>query len=102
VRITLSKEARNDLLSIRDYIRDDLLNPDAAQQTIAALKKGVQGLSSFPERGTSLDTILPIHTDFRFVLCKSYRIFYVCNHDTVEVVRILHNLQDYMRALFIK
>ena len=29
-RVIVSKEARNDLISIRDYIRDELCNPDAA------------------------------------------------------------------------
>jgi len=34
------------------------------------------------------------------LVCKNYRIFYLTDGATVEVVRILHNLQDYMRALF--
>lgn len=29
-QVTLSKEARRDLVSIRNYIRDELCNPDAA------------------------------------------------------------------------
>ena len=46
-RVTLSKEAQHDLVSIRDYIRNDLCNPDAAKRIIARLKKSVQSLDKF-------------------------------------------------------
>lgn len=46
VQVTLSKEARRDLVSIRNYIRDELCNPDAAARVIASLKKGVQSLDT--------------------------------------------------------
>ena len=38
-RVTLSKEAQRDSVSIHDYIRDDLCNPDAAKHVIVCLKK---------------------------------------------------------------
>ena len=37
-RVTLSKEAQRDLVSIRDYIRDELCNPSTAKRIIACLK----------------------------------------------------------------
>ena len=46
-RVTLSKEAQRDSVSIRDYIRDDLCNPDAAKHVIARLKKSVQSLEKY-------------------------------------------------------
>lgn len=38
-RVIVSREARNDLVSIRDYIRDELCNPDAARRILAQLKR---------------------------------------------------------------
>lgn len=38
-QVTLSPEARRDLVSIRTYIRDELCNSAASQRIIAALKK---------------------------------------------------------------
>ena len=42
-----------------------------------------------------------VHTDYRLLACENHRIFYLCEGDRVEVVRVLHTLQDYMRALFL-
>ena len=99
-KVILSREARKDLQAIRVYIRDDLQNPDAAASTIQALREHIQSLEHMPERGIPLDIVLPIHTDFRFLICKNYRIFYLTDGTVAEVVRVLHSLQDYMRALF--
>ncbi|MDO4549523.1 MAG: type II toxin-antitoxin system RelE/ParE family toxin, partial [Clostridia bacterium] len=97
-----SKEARNDLEGIRQYIIDTLCNPDAATRIMLMLKSGVASLSEFPERGKPLDSILSVHTEYRFLVCEKYCIFYIYNGSTVEIVRIFHQMQDYMRALFIE
>jgi plasmid stabilization system protein ParE len=47
-RITVTKEARKDLEQIRNYIRDELLNPSAAQRIIQELKKSIRSLETFP------------------------------------------------------
>jgi len=98
--VVLSKEAQRDLIAIRDYVRDELSNPDAAKDTLQAIKKAALSLQDMPERGISLDKRLTVHTDFRFLLCKNYKIFYYFDGSTVEILRILHALQDYMRVLF--
>lgn len=61
----------------------------------------IESLRDMPERGMPLDAVLSVHTDYRFLVCENYRIFYLCEGDQVEVVRVLHTLQDYMRALFL-
>lgn len=98
-QVTLSPEARRDLVSIRNYIRDELCNPTASQRIIAALKQCVTSLSSFPGRGQSLDALIPVHTEYRYLLCENYCVFYLYQEDAVIVVRILHKRQDCLRAL---
>ena len=98
-QVTLSPEARRDLVSIRSYIRDELCNPVASQRIIAALKQCVTSLSSFPGRGQSLDALSPVHTEDRYLLCENYCVFYLYQEDAVIVVRILHQRQDCLRAL---
>lgn len=98
-QVTLSPEARRDLVSIRSYIRDELCNPAASRRIIAALKQCVTSLSSFPGRGQSLDALIPVHTEYRYLLCESYCVFYLYQEDAVIVVRILHQRQDCLRAL---
>lgn len=48
VRIT--RQARELLRGIKKYISEELLAPEAAQNTIAVLKKEIKSLSSMPER----------------------------------------------------
>lgn len=102
VQVTLSKEARRDLLSMRDYIRDELCNSEAARRIIASLKKDVQSLEKFSGRGRPLDALIPVHTEYRYLVCENYCIFYIEGNDQVIVVRILHQRQDGLRALFLK
>ena len=93
--------ARRDLISIRDYISDELANPDATLHILKLLRTSIENLRNMPERGMPLDDVLSIHTDYRVLNCENYRVFYLCEGDQVEVVRVLHTLQDYMRALFL-
>lgn len=99
--VIVSRLARNDLVHIRDYIQNELSNPDAALRIMAQLKQAMESLQTMPERGKPLDAILAVHTQYRFLVCESYRIFYLYGAQQVEVVRVLHTLQDYMRALFL-
>lgn len=96
----VSPAARRDLIGIRDYVSDELANPDAALRILKLLRDSIESLRDMPERGKPLDAVLSIHTDYRFLIGENYRIFYLCEEDQVEVVRVLHTLQDYMRALF--
>ncbi len=48
VRIT--KQARDHIRNIKSYITNELLSPDAAMNTISALKKEIKSLSQMPER----------------------------------------------------
>ncbi len=95
----VSKEARQDLISIRQYIEEELANPDAARRIIARLKQSVLSLEAFPWKGRPLDALLSVHTEYRYLVCESYCIFYVVGAENVIVVRILHQRQDCVRAL---
>ena len=98
--VTASKEARKDLVGIRDYIRNELCNPSAAQRIITELKKSALSLERFPGRGRPLDALIPVHTEYRYLVCENYCIFYLYSEEDVIVVRILHQRQDSMKALF--
>ena len=71
-----------------------------ALRILKQLRNSIESLQNMPERGMPLDAVLSVRTDYRFLVCGNYRIFYLCEGNSVEVVRVLHDLQDYMRALF--
>lgn len=98
-RVIVSRAAREDLQEIRRYICEELCNPPAAQRILAALKRSVLRLETFPDSGRPLDALLSVHTEYRYVACENYCIFYLSNGAEVSVVRILHQRQDCLRAL---
>ena len=100
--IIVSREARKDLVQIRQYISEELCNPDAAVRIMGLLKKSIASLSDFPGRGRPLDALIPVHTDYRYLVCEKYCVFYLSNDGDVVVIRILHQRQDCLRALFIE
>ena len=99
-RVIVSKEARRDLINIRDYIRDELCNAAAAGRIIRELRAAMQDLEDFPNRGKPLDAMIPIHTEYRYLPCENYCIFYIANEEEVFIVRVLHQRQDRLKALF--
>lgn len=99
-KVVVSLAARKDLISIHDYIRDELDNPNTAKRIMGMLRKSIESLQAMPERGKLLDAVLTVHTEYRFLVCEKYKVFYLYDGETVEIVRIIHSLQDYIRALF--
>ena len=91
-KVIVSKQARDDLIDIHDYIYNVLENPDAAHRILGMLKRGIESLSKMPLRGKPLNVILTVNSEYRFLVCERYRIFYLFNNDKIEVVRILHSL----------
>ena len=98
----VSREARKDLIAIRMYIRDELLNPAATDRILHELRRAVEGLQSFPRQGKSLDAMITVHMEYRYLPCENICIFYLENDEGVVIVRILHQKQDHLHALFLQ
>ena len=65
-------------------------------------KKSIQSLEKFSGRGRPLDALLSVHTEYRYLVCENYCIFYLEDNERVIIVRILHQRQDSLRALFLE
>ena len=97
----ISESAAQDLTQIRDYIKDELQNPAAARRIIGEIKKSILSLSSFPLRGQPLDALISVHTEYRYLVCENYWIFYLTSESDVFIVRVLPQKQDCLRALLL-
>ena len=53
----LSEEAQNDLLEIKAYIEEDLLNPSAALATVSRITKSLRILQNHAQAGALLSSI---------------------------------------------
>ena len=96
----LSEEAQNDLLEIKVYIEEELLNPSAALATVSRITKSLRILQSHAQAGAPLSSIADIESNYRFIVSGNYISFYRTYGSEVFVDRILYARRDYMRILF--
>ncbi|HEX3030123.1 MAG TPA: type II toxin-antitoxin system RelE/ParE family toxin [Clostridia bacterium] len=99
-KLKISPEAGNDLVEIKNYISQELYNPQSAENLISKITKRIRDLLDYPEIGAPLASVIDIHTDYRFLVCDNYLIFYRYEDGVVYVIRILYGRQDYMHVLF--
>ena len=98
--LPLSEEAQNDLLEIKAYIEEDLLNPSAALATVSRITKSLRILQNHAQAGALLSSIADIESDYRFIVSGNYISFYRAYGREVYIDRILYARRDYMRILF--
>lgn len=56
--------------------------------------------SKAPFIGAPLDSIIDVKTDYRFLVCGNYLIFYKVKHDIISIYRVMNGRRDYCRQLF--
>lgn len=97
----LSEEAQNDLLEIKAYIEEDLLNPSAALATVSRITKSLRILQNHAQAGALLSSIADIESDYRFIVSHAITLAStVLIGRQVYIDRILYARRDYMRILF--
>lgn len=92
--------AISDLDEIWDYFADECDNVEAAEQTVNTILGSVENLKEFPQIGTSLNKIIPIESNYRFLVSGHYLIFYRIEDSNVYIDRILHFRRNYINILF--
>jgi plasmid stabilization system protein ParE len=94
------EEAVNDLAEIQKYISEELESPAAAKKTVLHITRRIRQLARFAEAGAPLSSITDIPTDYRFLVCGSYLVFYRVQGTDVWIVRVLYGRRDYLSVLF--
>ena len=99
-KLNYSPKAKNDLVEIKKYISEELMNPVAAQNVVRKIIKRIRCLEQFAEIGTPLSTIFNMETDYRFLVCGNYLAFYRIERKRINIIRVLYGKRDYMTILF--
>lgn len=99
-KIRVNPMATEDLIEIRDYITKELENPTAAVNVIRKIIESYEQLKAFPMMGVDLSTKIDIQTDFRYLVCGSYIVFYRADNEFVYIYRVLYAGRDYLKILF--
>lgn len=96
----LSYEAQNDLSDIKDYIAEDLENPQAAIATVSKITKTIRMLRDHALIGTPLFSIADVGSNYRFLVSGNYMVFYRVNGNDIYIDRVLYGRSNYMSILF--
>lgn len=99
-KLKISPEAKDDLAEIKGYISQELCNPQAAVNLVSKIMIIIRSLSEHPGIGAPLSSVVDIQTEYRFLICANYLIFYRYEDGIVFVSRILYGRRDYTRILF--
>ena len=92
--------AISDLDEIWDYFADECDSIEAAELTVNTILGSAENLKEFPEMGTSLNKIIPIESNYRFLVSGHYLIFYRIEERYIYIDRIIHFRRNYISILF--
>ncbi|MDR2428672.1 MAG: type II toxin-antitoxin system RelE/ParE family toxin [Candidatus Margulisbacteria bacterium] len=99
-KLQIAPLVRQDLREIHRYIAAELASPDAAQRALAKILSRIAKLARYPKIGAALNSIIIPKTDYRFLPCENYLIFYRCENKIVYVDRVLYGRRDFVKILF--
>ncbi|HWQ43622.1 MAG TPA: type II toxin-antitoxin system RelE/ParE family toxin [Desulfosporosinus sp.] len=97
-KIRINPVAIADVQEIKAYIAED--DPQAAARMGNILYSKIEKLADFPEMGASLSSKIDIRTDYRYLVCGTYLIFYKIEGEFISVYRVLNGVRDYLSILF--
>lgn len=98
-KILFTPKAISDLEEIEKYIKE-LCNEQAAIKVIDSILKKIEILGDFPDSGAPLSNVINIKTNYRFIICKSYIVFYLKDGTNIKIIRIIYGRRNYVQILF--
>lgn len=100
-KVKVTRQARAHLQKIKEYIRDILLAPEAANNTIAALRKEIKSLDKMPGRIKLMEDE-PWHTiGIHQMQVKNYYVYFWIDEERklVQVTSVIYVGRDQPKQL---
>ena len=98
-KVVYSPAALEDLQLIRDYI-EDKWGENVAIRILRKMTSDIRRLEQYPSSGVDLSKLTKVPTQYRYLFSEKNYIFYRIELDEIRIVRVLSELQDYMKQLF--
>ncbi len=97
--IEYSKEARQDLTGIKQYIKYNLQEPETAQKLIYKIRKEINNLKNNPEIYAIIDDDFIKKFEIRKLIVDNYIVFYRIKNDSIEIVRVMYGRRNWVNLL---
>jgi addiction module RelE/StbE family toxin len=97
--IEYSKEARQDLLDLKRYIKYNLQEPNIAKKLTDKIKTEINKLVDNPTIYSIIDDELIKKFEIRKIIVDNYIVFYRVNHNKIQIVRIVYGRRNWINLL---
>ena len=100
-RVKISDLAKQDIRETMGYIRDELLNPIAVENTTLAILDGISKLENIPARVPLIRDERLAKMGIRGLNIKNYTAFFRIKEESkiIDVVRVLYSRRDWQAIL---
>lgn len=97
--IEYSKESKQDLIGIKQYIKYNLQEPETAERLIAKIRNGINKLKNNPEIYAIIDDELIKKLEIRKLIIDNYIVFYRLKNNNLEIVRVMYGRRNWINLL---
>lgn len=94
--IEYSKESKEDLIGIKQYIKYNLQEPETANQLISKIRKSIKSLADKPEIYAIIDDDVIKKLEIRKLIVSNYIVFFRIKNENVEIVRIMYRRRNWI------
>ena len=102
IKVTITKNAEKDMMSIYEYILNDLKSPQTALKYFNQLASSIHSLHLFPARCPIVKEFIKLGIRIRRLNVNNYAVFYKYENNTVTILRVFHassNLEKLIKDL---
>lgn len=98
-KLIYTPKALDDLQGIKAYVTRQF-GEGKAKSCIKEITSTTKQLELYPGEGPRLEDLIEYPTDYHYLVVKPNFVFYRVEGDTVRVIRVLNEKQDFLQILF--
>lgn len=97
--VEYSRESKQDLIEIKQYIKYNLQEPEIAQKLIYKIKDKINTLKNNAEMHAIIDEDIIKKLEIRKLIVDNYIIFYRIKNNNIQIVRIMYMRRNWVDLL---
>ena len=97
--IEYSKESKQDLIGIKQYIKCNLQEPEIAQKLITKIRTQIDSLKYTPEIYAIIDDDIIKILEIRKLIVDNYIVFYRIKDNNIQIVRVMYGRRNWINLL---
>ena len=97
--IEYSKESKQDLIGIKQYIKYNLQEPEIAQKLITKIRTQIDSLKYSTEIYAIIDDDIIKKLEIRKLIVDNYIVFFRIKNDSIQIVRIMYERRNWINLL---